>query len=170
MTEMKVTLVERLTHRMAAASQHTETPLTERQVQQLFEKMLGALTADEQQLVTAAADAAVKDAAMNQRPEVTEIRPKELECDVVRFQNNKDKWVALVGLLNGYPYEIFTGLQDDEEGICRRSSIRNTGTMPSLSVVCCATACLSNMSSSSSRRCSCSRRASIHGRTAWSVP
>ena len=91
MTEMKVTLVERLTHRMAAASQHTETPLTEQQVQQLLEKMLGALTADEQQLVTAAADAAVKDAAMNQRPEVTEIRPKELECDVVRFQNNKDK-------------------------------------------------------------------------------
>ena len=49
--------------------------------------------------------------------EVTEIRPKELECDVVRFQNNKEKWVAFVGLLNGYPYEIFTGLQDDEEGI-----------------------------------------------------
>ncbi len=48
---------------------------------------------------------------------VTETRPKELECDVVRFQNNKDKWVAFVGLLDGYPYEIFTGLQDDEEGI-----------------------------------------------------
>ena len=51
------------------------------------------------------------------RPDVTEVRPQELECDVVRFQNNKEKWVALVGLLNGYPYEIFTGLQDDEEGI-----------------------------------------------------
>ncbi len=50
-------------------------------------------------------------------PEVTEVRPRELECDVVRFQNNKEKWVAFVGLLNGYPYEIFTGLQDDEEGI-----------------------------------------------------
>lgn len=50
-------------------------------------------------------------------PEVTEVRPKELECDVVRFQNNKEKWVAFVGLLNGYPYEIFTGLQDDDEGI-----------------------------------------------------
>ena len=44
-------------------------------------------------------------------------RPKELECDVVRFQNNKDKWVAFVGLLDGRPYEIFTGLQDDDEGI-----------------------------------------------------
>ena len=48
---------------------------------------------------------------------VTETRPKELDCDVVRFQNNKEKWVAFVGLLDGYPYEIFTGLQDDEEGI-----------------------------------------------------
>ena len=48
---------------------------------------------------------------------VTETRPKELECDVVRFQNNKEKWVAFIGLLDGYPYEIFTGLQDDDEGI-----------------------------------------------------
>ena len=50
-------------------------------------------------------------------PEVTEVRPQVLECEVVRFQNNKEKWVAFVGLLNGYPYEIFTGLQDDDEGI-----------------------------------------------------
>jgi ribonucleoside-diphosphate reductase alpha chain len=50
-------------------------------------------------------------------PTVTEVRPQALECDVVRFQNNKEKWVALVGLLDGYPYEIFTGLQDDDEGI-----------------------------------------------------
>jgi ribonucleoside-diphosphate reductase alpha chain len=50
-------------------------------------------------------------------PEVTEVRPQTLECDVVRFQNNKEKWVAFVGLLKGYPYEIFTGLQDDDEGI-----------------------------------------------------
>lgn len=49
--------------------------------------------------------------------EVTEQRPEVLECDVVRFQNNKEKWVAFVGLLDGRPYEIFTGLQDDEEGI-----------------------------------------------------
>lgn len=44
-------------------------------------------------------------------------RPIELEADVVRFQNNKEKWVAFVGLLDGHPYEIFTGLQDDDEGI-----------------------------------------------------
>ena len=54
---------------------------------------------------------------LNLGPQVTEVRPQALECDVVRFQNNKEKWVALVGLLDGYPYEIFTGLQDDEEGI-----------------------------------------------------
>lgn len=48
---------------------------------------------------------------------VIEQRPVELECDVVRFQNNKEKWVAFVGLLNGHPYEIFTGLQDEDEGI-----------------------------------------------------
>lgn len=57
------------------------------------------------------------------QPEVTEVRPKELLCDVVRFQNNKEKWVAFVGLLNGYPYEIFTGLQDDDEGIVLPKSI-----------------------------------------------
>ncbi len=56
-------------------------------------------------------------------PEVTEVRPQTLECDVVRFQNNKEKWVAFVGLLDGYPYEIFTGLQDDEEGIMLPKSV-----------------------------------------------
>jgi len=56
-------------------------------------------------------------------PEVVEKRPDVLDCDVVRFQNNKEKWVAFVGLLNGYPYEIFTGLQDDEEGIMLPKSV-----------------------------------------------
>ena len=56
-------------------------------------------------------------------PTVTEVRPKELECDEVRFKNNKEKWVAFVGLLDGYPYEIFTGLQDDEEGISLPKSV-----------------------------------------------
>jgi len=57
------------------------------------------------------------------RPQVVEVRPQVLECDVVRFQNNKEKWVALVGLLEGYPYEIFTGLQDEEEGIMLPKSV-----------------------------------------------
>ena len=49
-------------------------------------------------------------------------RPVELEADVVKFQNNKEKWIAFVGLLNGKPYEIFTGLADDDEGIfCPKS-------------------------------------------------
>ncbi len=49
-------------------------------------------------------------------------RPIELEADVVRFQNNKEKWIAFVGLLDGEPYEIFTGLADDEDGIfCPKS-------------------------------------------------
>ena len=45
------------------------------------------------------------------------VRPKELNCEIVRFQNAKDKWIAFVGLKDGRPYEIFTGLADDEEGI-----------------------------------------------------
>ena len=60
---------------------------------------------------------------LNLNPEVTEVRPQTLECDVVRFQNNKEKWVALVGLLDGYPYEIVTGLQDDDEGIVLPKSV-----------------------------------------------
>ena len=56
-------------------------------------------------------------------PTVVEVRPKVLEAEVVRFQNNKEKWVAFVGLLDGHPYEIFTGLQDDEEGISFPKSV-----------------------------------------------
>ena len=41
------------------------------------------------------------------------IRPKTLECDVVRFQNNYEKWIAFVGKINSKPYEIFLGKQDD---------------------------------------------------------
>lgn len=49
-------------------------------------------------------------------------RPIELEADVVRFQNNKEKWIAFIGLVNGKPYEIFTGLADDDDGIfCPKS-------------------------------------------------
>lgn len=49
-------------------------------------------------------------------------RPTELEADVVRFQNNKEKWIAFVGLVDGKPYEVFTGLADDEDGIfCPKS-------------------------------------------------
>jgi ribonucleoside-diphosphate reductase alpha chain len=86
--------LRRVARDLAAAGQKQNAPLDEEQI----------ITLLEQKLLTVI-------------PEVTEVRPQVLECDVVRFQNNKEKWVALVGLLDGYPYEIFTGLQDDEEGI-----------------------------------------------------
>jgi ribonucleoside-diphosphate reductase alpha chain len=50
-------------------------------------------------------------------------RPEVLEADVVRFQNNKDKWVAFIGTIDGRPYEIFTGLSDDEDGILLPRSV-----------------------------------------------
>jgi len=86
--------LRRVARELAAAGQKQNAPLSEEQIVVLLERKL-----------------------MTVIPEVTEVRPQVLECDVVRFQNNKEKWVALVGLLDGYPYEIFTGLQDDEEGI-----------------------------------------------------
>ena len=58
-------------------------------------------------------------------PAFDQPRPKELEADVVRFQNNKEKWIAFVGLMNGKPYEIFTGLADDEDGLLIPKSVQN---------------------------------------------
>ena len=129
--------LKRVAHELAMAGQKQNAPLSEEQIATLLIQKL-----------------------MTVIPEVTEVRPQSLECDVVRFQNNKEKWVALVGLLDGYPYEIFTGLQDDEEGIVlpknvvhgkiikqvnpdgsRRSSTPNIGTMRSSSRVCFVTVC-----------------------------
>ena len=56
-------------------------------------------------------------------PKKVQKRPKELEADVVRFQNNKEKWIAFVGILNGRPYEIFTGIADEEEGLSIPKSV-----------------------------------------------
>ncbi|MDR1918070.1 MAG: adenosylcobalamin-dependent ribonucleoside-diphosphate reductase [Tannerellaceae bacterium] len=50
-------------------------------------------------------------------PVIVSKRPRELEAEVVKFQNNREKWIAFVGLLNGRPYEIFTGIADDDEGL-----------------------------------------------------
>ena len=52
-----------------------------------------------------------------ERPEILQERPRELDADVIKFQNNKEKWIAFIGLHNGRPYEIFTGLSDDDEGL-----------------------------------------------------
>ena len=100
---------------LVRASQNSETPVAENVVMALLGRCLQVLSDDEAAMLMKL----VAQALTTNRPypEVTEVRPLVLECDVVRFQNNKEKWVALVGLLNGYPYEIFTGLQDDEEGI-----------------------------------------------------
>ena len=63
-----------------------------------------------------------KEKGLIKSPEHVIKRPIELEADVVRFQNNKEKWIAFVGLVDGKPYEIFTGLADDEDGIfCPKS-------------------------------------------------
>ena len=79
--------------------------------------LLSTKKKEEKKADTAAVDKLLK------RPQVVEVRPKVLEADVVRFQNNKEKWVAFVGLLDGRPYEIFTGLQDDDEGILLPRSV-----------------------------------------------
>ena len=121
--ENKETLVEQLARQMANVSIQSSNALTAEELADILQRMLGVLQDDERQKLKTVAEAFMHDVAVNRRPEVTEVRPKELECDVVRFQNNKDKWVALVGLLDGYPYEIFTGLQDDEEGIFLPKSV-----------------------------------------------
>ena len=113
----------RVAHKLAAISQQTDNGMTEEEVSGVLNRCLQVLSAEEADRLATMADVAMRQAALSQRPEVTEVRPKELECDVVRFQNNKDKWVALVGLLDGYPYEIFTGLQDDDEGIMLPKSV-----------------------------------------------
>jgi len=66
-----------------------------------------------------------KDDELNKFPSK---RPVELEAEIVRFQNNKEKWIAFIGLYNGKPYEVFTGIADDEEGILLPKSV-NSGTI-----------------------------------------
>ena len=110
-------IVQRVAQELAKIDQKTEHPLTEEEILTLLVKCLQSLEADDAQRMANLFSQAINVFMQNRRPDVTEVRPQTLECDVVRFQNNKEKWVALVGLLDGYPYEIFTGLQDDEEGI-----------------------------------------------------
>ncbi len=74
-------------------------------------------------LIAAKAEKKEAKPSLPEQAKVVESRPEVLEADVVRFQNNKEKWVAFVGLLDGRPYEIFTGLQDDEEGISLPKSV-----------------------------------------------
>ena len=109
--------MQRIAHELVSAGARPDSAVTEEMVLGMLNKCLEALNPTEAEQLVTLADQAVGTSIQNRRPEVTEVRPQVLECDVVRFQNNKEKWVAFVGLLDGYPYEIFTGLQDDEEGI-----------------------------------------------------
>jgi ribonucleoside-diphosphate reductase alpha chain len=117
LTEERTEILQRIAQELMLAGQKTDTSLSEEHLTTLLDKALKALQPAEAEQLLLLGDQAVSAVAQLRRPEVTEVRPQVLECDVVRFQNNKEKWVAFVGLLDGYPYEIFTGLQDDEEGI-----------------------------------------------------
>ena len=116
-TETKKEMLRHIASALVSVAAKTGSDLTEEKISSLLELALKALQPDDADKFAALIDHALTDTALYRRPDVTEVRPQQLECDVVRFQNNKEKWVALVGLLDGYPYEIFTGLQDDEEGI-----------------------------------------------------
>ena len=116
-TETKKEMLRHIASALVSVAAKTGSDLAEEKIASLLEQSLKALQPDDAEKFADLIDHALTDTALYRRPDVTEIRPQQLECDVVRFQNNKEKWVALVGLLDGYPYEIFTGLQDDEEGI-----------------------------------------------------
>ena len=115
--ETRNEMLKRIAAELMSVASKTGSDLTGERIVGLLEQGLKALQPDDADKLAQLTDQALARASQYRRPEVTEVRPQQLECDVVRFQNNKEKWVALVGLLDGYPYEIFTGLQDDEEGI-----------------------------------------------------
>ena len=112
--ETKQDTLQQIVDELASVGVKGGQDVTKDKVADLMAKALKGMNGSDKDTLLALLSLAL---LQNRRPEVTEIRPQALECDVVRFQNNKEKWVALVGLLDGYPYEIFTGLQDDDEGI-----------------------------------------------------
>ena len=112
--ETKQDTLQQIVDELASVGARGGQDVTNDKVADLMAKALKGMNGSDKDTLMALLSQAL---LQNRRPEVTEIRPQALECDVVRFQNNKEKWVALVGLLDGYPYEIFTGLQDDDEGI-----------------------------------------------------
>ena len=116
-TETKNDMLRHIANALVSVAAKIGSDLPEDKIASLLEQSLKALQPDDAEKFATLIDHALTDTVLYRRPDVTEVRPQQLECDVVRFQNNKEKWVALVGLLDGYPYEIFTGLQDDEEGI-----------------------------------------------------
>ena len=112
--ETKQDTLQQIVDELASVGAKGGQDVTKDKVADLMAKALKGMNGSDKDALLALLSLAL---LQNRRPDVTEVRPQALECDVVRFQNNKEKWVALVGLLDGYPYEIFTGLQDDDEGI-----------------------------------------------------
>ena len=171
-TETRKELLRHITSALVSVAAKSGSDLTEDKIAGILEQSLKALQPEDGEKFVTLIDHALTDTTLYRRPDVTEVRPQQLECDVVRFQNNKEKWVALVGLLDGYPYEIFTGLQDDEEGIVLPKTVTKgkiikqvnpdgtkrydfqfenkrgyKTTVPSSSPACCVTVCRSSMSS-----------------------
>ena len=116
-TESKNETLKRIADGLTLVAAKTGSDLDGERIADLLEQCFQALKPEDASKLMSLTDLALAGASQYRNVEVTEVRPAVLECDVVRFQNNKEKWVALVGLLDGYPYEIFTGLQDDDEGI-----------------------------------------------------
>ena len=116
-TESKNETLKRIADGLTLVAAKTGSDLDGERIVDLLEQCFQALKPEDASKLMSLTDLALAGASQYRNVEVTEVRPAVLECDVVRFQNNKEKWVALVGLLDGYPYEIFTGLQDDDEGI-----------------------------------------------------
>ena len=116
-------MLRHIANALVSVAAKTGSEFSEEKIATLLEQSLKALQPEDAEKFADLIDHALTDMVLYRRPDVTEVRPQQLECDVVRFQNNKEKWVALVGLLDGYPYEIFTGLQDDEEGILLPKSV-----------------------------------------------
>ena len=110
-------MLKRIADGLTQVAAKSGSDLNGERITSLLGQCFQALKPEDASKLMSLTDQALAGASLYRDVEVTEVRPAVLECDVVRFQNNKEKWVALVGLLDGYPYEIFTGLQDDDEGI-----------------------------------------------------
>ena len=104
-TETKKEMLRHIASALVSVAAKTGSDLTEEKIAGLLEQSLKALQPDDAEKFADLIDHALTDHGLYRRPDVTEVRPQQLECDVVRFQNNKEKWVALVGLLDGYPYD-----------------------------------------------------------------
>lgn len=111
--------IAQLARQLVEVTKEKNRPLTEEEYISLLEQNMDTL---EEAAPNTSDTPYLSQPYPNENP-IIESRPTVLECDVVRFQNKKDKWVAFVGLVGGRPYEIFTGLMDDEEGISLPKSV-----------------------------------------------